>query len=91
MTIACEIMAVLDPYIDDNADFDAALGDVEQQQQSFVHPISGQTVQGFGDKHRARRDFAALASLEEATEFACQGVVAPESGDAYVLQGLGNR
>jgi len=25
MTIACEIMAVLDPYIDDNADFDAAL------------------------------------------------------------------
>ncbi len=25
MTIACEIMAVLDPYIDDSADFDAAL------------------------------------------------------------------
>lgn len=82
---------VQDDVLCRKADSDAVLRDVEQQQQRFVHPISGQTVQGFGDEHRARRDFAALASLEEATEFACQGVVAAKSGDADVLQGFGDR
>ena len=39
MTIACEIMAVLDPYIDDNADFDAALA-VAISFSSFLHLVS---------------------------------------------------
>lgn len=72
-------------------DFDAALGDVEQQQQRFVHPISGKTVQGFGNKHRARGNFAVFDALQKTAKPTILCVVATKRGDANVLQGFSDR
>ena len=66
------------------------LGDVQKKQKRLVHTVAGQTVQGFGDKHRARRNFAVLDALQKTTEFARQRVVATESRNADVLQGFGD-
>ncbi len=52
----------------------------------MVHTVASQTVQGFGDKHRARRNFAVFDALNKAAEFTRLRIVAAKCRDADVLQ-----